>query len=274
VRVIENVYIMSVRKEMVIRIVWWLCLVVGALCEGIPVPNNNAVLTSKDQMPLDENGKLATNLFVYPEKCAAQVELAIPAVESHTLYAVAGDLEQSFFGHLEDKDNCHVACVRVGLDQKVMTSPLPHLFSEAFPNDNSADGTKTVKDFFWHTCRKVEFGFVNYNENPVQMSWVDPTTGERNVQNELEYGEKHTKFITTFIGHTFVFSDTKTGEDVSSYTIQFDGIFPIGESGNYTGADKDWRRIIERTANSEWRRHGVIKRSLHFFNYSHVIVIL
>ena len=77
----------------------------------------------------------------------------------------------------------------------------------------------------------------------------------------LKKGERHTKFITTFVGHKFVFEDSETNELLYELTVPSHGVVGIGNHVQPHVPREGVPNEVKNTLQSEWARHKKIKRT-------------
>lgn len=213
-----------------------------------------------DDLPYDENGKLETHLLVYPENCATTVALEFRHEHYYgrVLRPVAGPAQDAYFSdtvHASPRriEDCRMACVDRGVDKSVVqyTMPEKHYDPAEF---------KMARDFLRERCEKVEFGFLSYHDRPVDLYWIRPADGERILNRKLEYGERKTQFISTFLGHRFVAEDEETKEVLLDMTVEYTGIIGIGDYKTMI-QERHVEDEVRRTHMSEWNRHNRVKRT-------------
>jgi hypothetical protein len=81
-----------------------------------------------------------------------------------------------------------------------------------------------------NTCQKTEVGFLSYHHNPVEIYWVDQNEEENLVGHDLEYGERHTVWQGSYLGHLFRLRDKLDKELLFEFIVEFNCIIPIGTS--------------------------------------------
>jgi hypothetical protein len=252
--------------------------------------DQEVVLSSIYDFHFDEEGKLATNMLLYPRRCAPHVRAAMP--DEHEMYhffAVAGDLERAYFGHIFDSDesnnDCSIVSVQQGLDQKYVTSPMERFFFEPFSSSLSPEPTvddkenyqeliDEIEDWFETECLTVDINFISYHPKPLDVMWIDPNTLIGYLEQHLEKGEANIVHLTSTLGEKYVIEDTETHEEMLSYTVEFDAFVVVGETPD-PDEPEDVRDWIGHAHHNEWERHGKIKRSfnpLGFQLVSHCLV--
>ncbi len=96
---------------------------------------------------------------------------------------------------------------------------------------------------------------------PIKVYWIDENTGEKVFNAQLEKGERHTNFISTFIGHKFVFEDAVTGEPLEELVVPSHGIIGIGNHVQPHVPREGVPEEVYDTLRNEWKRHKMIKRT-------------
>lgn len=234
-----------------------------------------STIGSLSELPFDQNSKLAKHLLVYPEKCAQAVEGGTSELYARGLYPVSGEAQSAFFGDFEAlSDNptlkeCRATCLERGTDRAVVHAALPR-----YQYDGQTE-EKSIRDWVFDACQKVEFGFINYHKpnekNPVNVYWVG-RSGDRHSQGELKWGERNTRFLHTFLGHTFLFEDSVTKEILLEHTVEFTGVRAIGKHPSPVDPnEKDtslYGREIHDSLIHEWDRHLKVKRTFTELGFS------
>jgi len=214
------------------------------------------VLSALEQLPLDENGRLADHWLLVPPDCADQPGgLKMPSNLAHRKIGVAdGDLA----GLLKLEGMCPAA---VALE--VGTEP-GHVHGFQWGRFSGA------RDRFsaWVTeMSQVEMGWINFASAPdgvLHVLWVNPDDGSEVMQAELAYGEPKTHWRTVYLGHKFRVRNPATNEVVAEMEATRNEIHIVGEQGplpeEYT-KPKDRSREIASTDAYEKRRSHNVKRT-------------
>ena len=243
-------------------------------------------ISSLSDLPYSEDDRLEGHIFAYPAgECASLVESDTSIHDGqwgHKFVALEGEAYGAVFGHLEGVDasappadaksfhDCFAACLEKGTHRDVVARPLPHRYWQKGEVDDEGTINKVESaDAFLtsDSCGKVEYGFVNYHENPVKMYWINERTGEPIYNQELGHGEHETSFITTFIGHKFQLYDTEPNEDplqnemLAEIAIPNHGVLGIKNHKQPHVPKDDVEFQVQRTLRSEWRRHLNVKRT-------------
>jgi len=239
-------------------------------------------------LPFDENDHLSTHVLAVPAgKCGSLLLEDTVDFEDgshgHQWMELEGEAFDSVFGHLgayadfssdevtDFNTDCLAVCLEKGTLREVVARPLPHRYFLQGKVDQDGDGMRvteaSVQQFVMSdSCAKVEYGFVNYHDNPIKMYWISHS-GQQVYNQEIGVGERKTSFINTFIGHKFEFYDSQPNEDALQNELLFDWIIPnhgiIGFK-NYEFPHvpvEGVERQVQQTLKSEWRRHEVVKRT-------------
>lgn len=108
--------------------------------------------------------------------------------------------------------------------------------------------------------------FHRISPQPIKVYWIDKQ-GERVFNTKLESGERHTNFITTFIGHQFEIYDTQPNEDplnnemLYKLTIENNGVVGIKNHEQPHVPREHVEDEVRETLHNEWSRHLMIKRT-------------
>jgi hypothetical protein len=76
----------------------------------------------------------------------------------------------------------------------------------------------------------------------------------------LKFGDKHTVWLTTRLGHIFEIVDEKTKQIMGKYSVQHDSFFVIGSTTS-KGSPRDITDNVKRTFEGEWQRSRNVKRT-------------
>jgi hypothetical protein len=170
----------------------------------------------------DENGKLSTHYLVYPAACAIELPLA---QESFHSVGLAGDAYDKVFAD-HDATSCPAACIEKGVDRNYAQAIMPHRYY-------TADDTQTIPFDTWfrETCVRVEVCMLNYYDKvtPINIYWLDETTGTKTLHLEIGYGEQKTRCFNSYIGHTFV-AESADAVPIGQITIDAITTIAFGEA--------------------------------------------
>lgn len=212
-----------------------------------------------DDLQYDENGKLASHHLFYPggnKDCpAVTFNKDVYGFTFQPLYGKA--LEAVFPNYDVKSGNCPVACAERGVDKSLVHAIMPHK-----RNDDST--ANNFDDWFEYHCRRVELCLMNYHdrETPIQLFWIDHSSGERKLHMEIEFGEQQTRCFHSFLGHEFEVHDGKTNQILDKFIVEYTLSTAFGESppsGNADGIDFD--QEIESTLHHEWYKTNQVHRT-------------
>lgn len=220
---------------------------------------NDGTISSLSDFDFDENNYLKSHMLIYPSECAQVIESTNIETDQFKIHPVSGEAETAFFPNIIKREEsptkpeeCKAMCVERGVHSSLITSAMP------FRHYNS---NKPFNDWFINSCRRVEVCFMNYySEAPIKWFWINQQN-EESDHGLLLYGERKTKCISSFLGHSFRFRDADTDEIVLDVTIEHNAVIAAGESPEYTGEDRDFDTQIESTLRHEWNRHKRVSRT-------------
>jgi hypothetical protein len=227
-----------------------------SVASGDSPSSTNVVYSIKNDLPYDENGKLASHHLLYPAdnpNCPAATAV-IP--HGYQFRPLAGEaLQQVFPDYQEGSGTCPVACPEVGTDRSVAHAIMPFR--------QNPDSTHNFAAWLDGFCLKTEICLMNYNnrETPIKLFWVD-SNNKKTLHMEIEYGERKTRCFHSFLGHKFEAQDGDTGEIIDEFTVQYTLSKALGESppsGDPKGHNFDDE--IVSTLNHEWVKHNRIHRT-------------
>lgn len=219
------------------------------------------VFRSIEDFPMDDNDKLDTHLFLYPEgHCADLFDQQMHGDLFLREYHPIDPGLQKLFGFskivtkdeaVSDFQECPATCVELGVDKSVVTSPMPNFYY---------DGISNVEDFITSHCDNVEIGFLQYTLHPVNVYWINHE-GERVFTVKITHGERGTKFIHSYLGHAFAFEDDVTKETLLTYKVRHTGLVRLGHHDNGPPYFRDIDKEVRSTHEHEWRRHQRVTRT-------------
>jgi len=256
-------------------------IIIGIMGAGVSAVNpdiddKDALLPlfrSLDDLPVDMHGRLSQHLLLVPESCLVQGGLD-PDVSATLLskeefgdlrtVGILGDELSSkiiYDNKPTDKWECPKAfCFNRGTPKDHF---LEYNFGGVWPPRNSwAESLSNIRQWAHDRCQRTHVGWINYIEKEgVDAVWVSPT-GERNPVGRIEYGERRTLWISSFLGHKFEIYDRYPGGSLlREMTIEFDSIFSMGEPEPHPKPSQEWlNRAFEDTRVNEMRRSKRIQR--------------
>lgn len=230
-----------------------------------------AAATANEQAPVssllydleyDENQRLDGYYLVYepsPTCAAAGLETTFAHNRYQARPATGNALLELFSNNNNDDDDastCRAVCLGRGVDRELVSAVMPHM--------RYAGPATGFDDFFRTSCSQVESCLMNYydQEEPLQIYWIHPVSGEKKAHIKIHYGEQKTKCFSTFLGHEFV-AETAQGQEIGRVTIEFITVMAFGESPPCEDPNKhkNVEREIVSTLKSEWIRHERITRT-------------
>lgn len=256
-----------------------LCLCMSWLTAAGASDNDvGVVVSSLEDLGLDENGKLISHHLVYPaaafsdddDVCGSMI-LDLIKVDGINRAALTGDALGIVFPDYDEESSeattCEAAFLERGTDRSVLGYPMPY---KRWSFSMVADARK-MKDslvgWFYQDCWKIEVCVINYldRKHPLDLFWIHTETGELQLAQTMTYGERNTRCFVTYIGHEFVLKN-HLGETIDGYvneetgvslTVEYPLILGFGQPPTQTEnvAEDYYDREIERTLRNEWSRH-------------------
>jgi len=238
------------------------------------VSSQHPTTSSLSDLPYDENGRLSTHLIVYPAgECAGLLEKRIKKTYGYKFRPLSDEAASSFFDEEEDDGGggreCQVACVERGVDRSLVTAVMPFRY---FRGTEDEFGSAALMDWFRNACTKVEVCFMNYYSRtaPLDFYWHNHMTDALISKGVLEYGERKTRCIDSFVGHEFVFKDSDTQEEIQRHKVEYNTIISIGGVPDPYVVDKNFNYTqgVESTLRTEWSKHNRIKHTFTSLGFS------
>ena len=180
-----------------------LCLVLGLflLCISIAVATkqfqksflDTFLLESLSELPLDENDRLQDNWLLYLDNpvCKKLAEQAWKQIEPahRRIASMTSELALIYFPDEDPKTIGH--CNSIVLYKGMRSDYVQHVL----PKDKlivTPDSSPTAFPEFLMDRSRAEVGWVSHSDRKMTIYWIDPSSGERVLNGELVYGEKHT----------------------------------------------------------------------------------
>lgn len=218
-----------------------------------------SISSLKDDLKFDDASRLVSQYLLFPENCN-YFKNGLEAAPGTIAYAVTGDaLAELFAGH--STENCPAVCLERGVHQSLVGAVMPDRYY--WPADGTVGkaGAKFHADWFTPNCRQVEICLLQYvsRDEPLDVYWMDDK-GNPKKQMILEYGERKTRCITSFIGHSF---QVKHGTELlDTFTVEFALVLPFGESPPSDDvSQRNFTKEIVQVLGNEWKRQDRIKRT-------------
>ena len=158
-----------------------------------------ASFTRPDDLPVDENGRLARNWLLVPRGCeqhAAELD-----AELRPLGVVPPDSALAEALGLDAGGDCaRATCLEVGSEVGLVAEHHKRF------DGGGGDGkglARALERFVSETCNLLEVGFISYHARPLSLAWVEVTSGRRVPQGAIEPGERGIAWRVTRLGHVF-----------------------------------------------------------------------
>ena len=251
----------------------------GAVVDATASMYSGGVVNSvEDELPYDDNGRLAKHTFVYDESssvCQSLVPKTIGRRIATTpfekprfdIVGVNGQAFDKIFGPYnkiqeakkteQNTPGCVAACLQRGVPKDLATAIMPEMVY-----DSTIEKQQSLEEWFSQHCSKVEVCLVNYHSktSPLKVYWKDVTSNQERLLFDLEWGERKTRCFESFIGHELVAKDESSPADpvvVGEVTIEFTTVKAFGDSppSDERAPAHDFEKEIESTLRYEWKRH-------------------
>ena len=124
---------------------------------------------------------------------------------------------------------------------------------------------KSVQMRRWFTdeCAKVEFGLVSFEDEMLEVFWLNQNTNEEVSIGDLIPGEQNTMWRVGYVGHLFVVKGKGESSKFQpkSFMLEGDQILRIGEQETIVGKRKDpYQSEYDRYHQNEIARAARIKK--------------
>jgi len=217
------------------------------------------VFDSVQKLPYDEAGHLGSHWILFPEKCTAENGEMIRFLNSQpSLLAERGvGLAGESLAKELQMEHCGEA---ISLERGTPAESIPFWNQHFIPEEAKT----TFSQWYDTNCLSAEIGFLSYHQHDIDVKWVQEGTGQLFDQGILRYGEKHTMWRTSRLGHVFKLFDLSTGELVGEYKVKYNGIYVIGDYvlKPLTQAEIDEKnKAVEKTLKFEFERSRSIQRT-------------
>ena len=230
-----------------------------------------------NDLSFDEHGRLAHLAFVYDASnpiCHIMVTKSLqPYLRQNThvadrvqLAALEGHaLDRVLEPYRHEQSGCLAACIERGTDRHLAGYVLP---IEVYDSATWDTPTQDLAGWFGDNCAKKEVCLVNYHskEQPLQVYW-ESENGELIFHMNLEYGDRKTRCIHSYLGHKFVARDDMTDPSnpkvIGELTVDFITVKAWGESppSDERAPSHDFEVEIQDTLKNEWARHLRVHRT-------------
>jgi hypothetical protein len=219
------------------------------------------IYSNQNELIYDDNDRLQSNwlLFNQNEQCADFTRELWSARRDNgkrLVGGVEGEFAKKLFGKDINQESCQLACVERGS----MKSLAHAVFPESVHNVDIKD-LRSAQSWLFTECQRMELGMVSYHKEPIDVYWVDTSTQQPKKCGDLLYGEKHTLWQVTSLGHRFTGITRFSKEKVIDYTVSYNAIIVVNGPGPSQQDEVDFTDEIERTLDFEFRRSGTISRT-------------
>jgi hypothetical protein len=197
-----------------------------------------AAVETLDDLSYDKNNRLSTHYLLYNGWCPGVTNMHSDYRE---ILEIDGQLKDNFFGDNATESSCSAVCLELGWHRDHVLHPIPY---SKYP------GTGLLSEFVSSHCQKVEWGLISYLKGPATVNWIN-SEGERVPVGNVEPGERHTFWNTSYIGHEFDVVEDANPKNVFHFVVRHNSIHNIGEYSSGV-RPRDVRELVEATLNDEW----------------------
>jgi hypothetical protein len=222
--------------------------------------------------PADENGRLKDNWLVYSNNPACHTyatslwnSMAGAGKDLRLLASVDSPISDLIFGE-ESKEKCLMGLLDRGTRTTLLHHVLPEkLWDAGEMNLEDTDTSTWLID--WGL--RLEVGFISYLRKPLIVNWISESNGARHEVGRLQFGEKHTLWQHTTLGHKFEVVDGSSGDTLATVTAMYDGMVAIGgRGGSRINRAVNFTEGIGQTLNHEIYRAHAVTRTFTEFGFS------
>eukprot|EP00980_Cylindrotheca_fusiformis_P013410 scaffold3416_cov120-Cylindrotheca_fusiformis.AAC.8 len=242
--------------------------------DSLPPP----ISSLQNDLEYDNELRLASHYLLFPDGCNDYYHYPNGANASSDLilaYAVTGNAKKELFSDHDGtnkNDDCPAVCIERGVHQSLVHAVMPDRYY--MPKETTTmKNTKAFNDWFGSSCRQAEVCLLQYlsKDEALDVYWLSPNDNNKppKFQLSLEYGERKTKCVSSFIGHSFQVQYHTSGEIIQRFTVQHTLVLPFGESP--PSDDLGSRNItneIETLLHTEWYRQGRIQRTFSSLGFA------
>jgi hypothetical protein len=212
-------------------------------------------IDSVENLSYDENDRLSKHYLLHAGFCPGISNAKFPFRETQE---ATGSLKDALFGTNEAiNSKCNMVCLEVGWKKAHVVHPTPRQIY---------DGKGSLREWVNNNCQKVEWGMINYLPNSATVYWISDEQ-ERVAVGTAEPGERHTFWITSYLGHEFDVIDNENEDNVFHFVVRYNSINHIGEyvSGVIT---RDVHEEVRNTFEGEWDRVSQVTRTFTSFGFN------
>mmetsp|Transcript_29057 Transcript_29057/g.29397 ORF Transcript_29057/g.29397 Transcript_29057/m.29397 type:complete len:472 (+) Transcript_29057:50-1465(+) len=220
-------------------------------------------ITDLSQLPLDENGHLASHWLLLTDKCEG--DKFINLWNKHTHHSNLRNFSKMSLkmARMFIEEYSGDECIAVALQRGVPLKYIPYPTPEAIFEDEFDD----LEGFVLEECVVVEFGFMSYHPNVLLINWIS-SKKHRSRVTELDYGEQRTFWTNSRIGHEFEAVDAMTNETVAHFTVLYNAINVIGQPKLHDFDLKNEEKLVREMFNEEVERSKRVSRTFTEFGFS------
>ena len=283
-----------------------MCVKIFLLLLSLVVINSNE-LNSIMHLEFNEDDRLSSHWLLYShDKCAFNnrfPKLSEELVSEHRKIAsISGDLENLLLGSKvvefassSTNQSCSAILLERGVHKEKIHNPLPESTFH-MTIDSEITGLETVTGFtgtgvgsenkksmtlrdWLARSNKAEIGWVSYVRNVDLSVYFIDDDNNRIFSGELQYGERNTVWLKSYLGHRFEVSSKngtvywsnvrKPGEEGihNADGVKYNAYYVLGDSGSGLRA-LNVEQKVQGTMISEWHRSRSITRTFTEFGFS------
>lgn len=250
---------------LVLLIVCVLCNILSIFSSEL-VASSRPSYTTKEELPLDDEGHLAHNIILVSNMHGHCIE-TIDAYWEKSKYmnrqVVSGNYSiiKEMLGSADVAFACAAVCLHKGMRSDHLAYPiLEHIISFSEEEEGQTAVYDKLDKWSHKACQAAEIGFVSNHPNNIDMYWV--SNDERHHVGDLQPGEKHTIWHRSTLGHVFHLVDSVTDDLVGEYEVLHNAIYHIGPLK--TGVSPTPRNVsssVQSTLANEWERSKRVTRT-------------
>lgn len=237
------------------------------------------VLGDVETLQFDANGRLSRNSILYQNTayCRKKVEdrwnLGNPYSDARNLVPLTSSMMKRFVesnAKTAEETKCFAVCVDTGLAEDLVSHPLPfYVYSEHSALRDAMEDKDRDLSALVDRCKSAEVGFISYHPTDAQVYWLNKE-GKRHDMGILKYGEKHTLWQRSFLGHTFEVCDKKTDELLLRHIVMHHAHVVVGHEHQVAAVNRsihssfNFEQVsakVKQAMSHEWTRCNRVKRT-------------
>jgi hypothetical protein len=228
-----------------------------------------------ETLEFDVNRRLSRNSILYQDSAYCQKKIETrwnqnnPYANARNLIPMSSSILQSFVDS-EAKTNvettCFAVCVDTGLAEDLIPYPVPfYVYAEHSALDDSENDLTSLVN----SCKAAEVGFISYYPKEAQVYWLN-NEGKRHKMGTLKYGERHTLWQRTFLGHVYEICDMESDELIMRHTVMHHAHVVVGQAYQVAAVNKsihssfNFEQVstkVKQAMSHEWLRCNRVKRT-------------